>query len=80
MKGFPITCCPRCGHALERRRRSLPDRLRSVFADKARYRCAARCGFEALLPRIPRDPGRSRYLLAAPQLAPQRLTPRLGSR
>jgi predicted RNA-binding Zn-ribbon protein involved in translation (DUF1610 family) len=60
-----LSACPRCGHALERRRRSLLDRARTLFAAKARYRCAARCGWEGLLPRIARDSGRSRYVLGA---------------
>jgi hypothetical protein len=60
-----ISACPRCGRALERRRRSLLDRARTLFVAKARYRCSAHCGWQGLLPRIPRDSGRSRYVLGA---------------
>jgi len=74
----PCTC-PRCGRALERRRRSLLDRVRTLFTAKARYRCAARCGWEGLLPRIGGHwGGRSRYIIGAAHDAPARLTGPIG--
>jgi hypothetical protein len=73
-----LTACPRCGRGLERRRRTALDRLRSLFTAKARYRCGARCGWEGLLPRIPREFGRSRYVLDSSQGAPQDLERRFS--
>ena len=61
----PISACPGCGCELVRRRRSLLDRLRSIFEPRARYRCAARCGWEGLLPRVePRRAGPLRHSLS----------------
>jgi len=65
--------CPRCGRGLERRRRTALDRLRTLFTTRVRYGCAARCGWEALMPRIARDFGRSRYVLDSARDAPTAL-------
>lgn len=59
------SACPRCGRALERRRRSLLDRVRTAFSGKVRYRCAARCGWGGLIPRADHSDGRSRHVIGA---------------